>query len=213
MVLLAVSWFAWRQAGIRCWPIEGLPPGAPPIEHSVEQQVRLLAMKPYLQGALDGLCAIYSIVNATRIVAGIGNEEARELFNRIILYLEKTRDLSNVLINGIGLQTIGGILREVVGDRIQHRSMPFKQHPETPLDEFWLEMIRFLEGGSRRAVLIGIGGPHWDHWSIVHAISEKQIHFFDSHKLKRLNRNRCTTTRSTSTRPHVLCPTHTYFLH
>jgi hypothetical protein len=27
-----------------------------------------------------------------------------------------------------------------------------------------------------------------------------------------LNRNRCTTTRSTSLRPHLLCPTHTYFL-
>jgi hypothetical protein len=73
-------------------------------------------------------------------------------------------------------------------------------------------MMRFLNGKPRRAVLICISGPMWNHWSIVHSITEKQIYFFDSHKLKRLNRSRCTATRSTVSRPHVLCPTHTYFL-
>ena len=169
-------------------------------------------MRPYLQGALDGLCAIYSIVNATRIISGIDEEEARALFRRIMAYLEKTRQLSKVLTDGIGLTTIGGILRDVVGDRIRQRSMPFKHRPDTPLDEFWSEMLDFLNGESKRAILIGLGGRRWDHWSIVDSLSERQIHFFDSYKLRRLNRNRCTTTRSNSSRPHVLCPTHTYFL-
>ena len=169
-------------------------------------------MKPYEQGALDGLCAVYSIVNATRIISGLGEEESKELFKEIILYLEETMDLSHILISGIGLKTIGGILGDVVGDRIRHRSMPFKQYPDTPLDTFWAEMMGFLNGGGPRAILIGLGGPAWDHWSIVESITEKQIRFFDSYKLKRLNRSRCATIRSTSSRPHLLCPTHTYFL-
>jgi hypothetical protein len=169
-------------------------------------------MKPYIQGALDGLCAIYSIVNAARIINRIPDEEARDLFQEILVYLEENHHLRRILTEGIGLNTIGGVLRDVVGDRIGNRNMPFKHHPETSLDEFWSAMMQFLEDGERRAILIGIGGPYWDHWSIVHAITDRQIHFFDSHKLKRLNRNRCTTTRSTSSRPHVLCPTHTYFL-
>jgi hypothetical protein len=169
-------------------------------------------MKPYLQGALDGLCAIYSIVNATRIISDIEDDESRELFQKILVYLEKTKDLSRVLSEGIGLTTIGGILRDVVGDRISQRRMPFKHRPDTSLDEFWSEMMVFLDGGCKRAILIGLGGPMWDHWSIVHSITDKQIYFFDSNKLKRLNRSRCTTTRSISSRPHVLCPTHTYFL-
>ncbi len=97
-------------------------------------------MKPYEQGALDGLCAVYSIVNATRIVAGIGEEEAKELFKEIIRYLETKKDLGKILIEGIDLLTIGGILGEVVGDRIKNRSMPFKLSPETPLDQFWNEI-------------------------------------------------------------------------
>ena len=55
-------------------------------------------MKPYEQGALDGLCAVYSIVNATRIVSGIGEEEAKELFKEIIRYLETKKDLGKILI-------------------------------------------------------------------------------------------------------------------
>lgn len=169
-------------------------------------------MKPYEQGALDGLCAVYSIVNATRIVSGIDEEESRELFKEIILYLEDTNDLAKILIEGIGLKTIGGIFVDVVGDRITSRMMPFKQYPETPLDEFWNEMMNFINGAERRAILIGVGGPMWDHWSIVESITEKQIRFFDSYKLKRLNRSRCATMRSTASRPHLLSPTHTYFL-
>ncbi len=169
-------------------------------------------MRPYFQGALDGLCAIYSIVNATRIVTGINEEASRELFSRIIVYLEKTSELSTVLTEGIGLKKIGGILRDVVGDQIRHRRMPFKHHPEVALDEFWQAMARFLDGGANRAILIGLGGPAWDHWTIVHSVTAKQIRFFDSHKLRRLDRHRCTTTTATSLRPHILCPTHTYFL-
>jgi hypothetical protein len=169
-------------------------------------------MKPYEQGGLDGLCAIYCIVNAARIISPIQDAEAKALFRRILEHLERSMDLSRVLSEGIGLTTIGGILRDVVGDLIPYRSMPYKNLPHTPLDEFWSAMTRFLDNGGERTILIGLGGPMWDHWSIVHEITARQIRFFDSHKLRRFNRTRCTTTRSTSQRPHMLCPTHTYFL-
>ena len=169
-------------------------------------------MRPYLQGALDGLCAIYSIVNAARIIADISEEESKNLFKRILVYLETGKDLSRLLGEGIGLNTVGSILRDVANGRIPERNMPFKHRPDTSLDEFWTEMMSFLDGGSKRAVLIGVGGRMWDHWSIVHAISDRQVYFFDSHKLKSLKRSRCTTVRPTTARPHLLCPTHTYFL-
>jgi hypothetical protein len=169
-------------------------------------------MRPYLQGALDGLCAIYSIVNAARIISDIGEEESKDLFKQILDYLENSADLGRVLTEGIGLNTVGGILRDVADGRIHDRNMPFKHRPDTSLDEFWSEMMLFLDSGSKRAILVGVGGRLWDHWSIVHAISDRQVYFFDSHKLKSLKRIRCTTVRPTAARPHLLCPTHTYFL-
>ncbi len=169
-------------------------------------------LRPYLQGALDGLCAIYSIVNAARIISDIREEESKELFKQSLVYLEESGELGRVLTEGIGLNTVGSILRDVANGRIHERNMPFKHRPDTSLDEFWSEMMSFLDGGSQRAILVGVGGRMWDHWSIVHAISDRQVYFFDSHKLKSLKRSRCTTLRPTASRPHLLCPTHTYFL-
>ena len=169
-------------------------------------------LKPYAQGNLDGLCAVYGIVNATRIVSGINTRESHSLFKQIIRYLDRSKPLGSILLDGIGLTTIGGILNNVVGDRIPRRAMPFKQRPNTGLEEFWTALQTFLTGSDRRAVLMGIGGPVWDHWTIVDAISDRQIRFFDSHRLRRLNRSRCETTESTRRSPHLLCPTHTYFL-
>jgi hypothetical protein len=169
-------------------------------------------LRPYLQGALDGLCAIYSIVNAARIISDIREEESKELFKQSLVYLEESGELGRVLTEGIGLNTVGSLLRDVANGRIHERNMPFKHRPDTSLDEFWSEMMAFLDGGGHRAILIGVGGRMWDHWSIVHAISDRQVYFFDSHKLKSLKRSRCTTLRPTASRPHLLCPTHTYFL-
>ena len=183
-----------------------------PLRHRGSLYLNGKEMRPYLQGALDGLCAIYSIVNAARIISDIGEEESKSLFKQILDYLENRADLGRVLTEGIGLNTVGSILRNVANGRIRDRNMPFKHRPDTSLDEFWSEMMSFLDGGSKRAILIGVGGRMWDHWSIVHAISDRQVYFFDSHKLKSLKRSRCTTVRHTAVRPHLLCPTHTYFL-
>jgi hypothetical protein len=168
-------------------------------------------MKPYEQGALDGLCAVYGIVNAARVTAGIDDQQSKELFKKIVLYLERKNGLQEMLVSGIGLKTIGGILNYVVRDLIPIRNMPYKHHPETPLDEFWDAMVCFMGTGEKRAIFIGLGGVY-DHWSIVDQITDKQIRLFDSFKLKKLNRSKCSTTRRTAARPHLLFPTHTYFL-
>ncbi len=116
-------------------------PEAPGRARSTKHRGSLYAngkpMRPYLQGALDGLCAIYSIVNAARIISDIGEEDAKGLFSQILAYLEEREDLSRVLTAGIGLNTVGSILRDVANGRIPERNMPFKHRPETSLDEFW----------------------------------------------------------------------------
>lgn len=135
-------------------------------------------------------------LNAARIIADIGGEESDDLFKNILIYLEDHDDLSRVLTEGIGLKTVGSILRDVANGRMHDRGMPFKHRPDTSLDEFWSEMISFLDGGSRRAILTGLGGRLWDHGSIVHAISDRRIYLFDSYKRKSLKRSRCTTIRA-----------------
>jgi hypothetical protein len=59
--------------------------------------------KPYLQGALDSLCAVYGVVNAAKIINDLTEEDSRDLFNKILLYLEEKDILGNALINGINI--------------------------------------------------------------------------------------------------------------
>lgn len=166
---------------------------------------------PYEQGALDGLCGVYSIVNAVRIVRRLDDEACKELFRQIIVYLSQRRMLGRILVEGLNLHVIGGIFRNVNDLGAVQRIMPFKRAPETPLDRFWSVMLEFLGNAGGRAVLLGLGGVY-DHWTVVENITDRQIRLFDSYGLKTLNRHRCTTLRPTARRPHKLYPTHTYFL-
>jgi hypothetical protein len=166
---------------------------------------------PYEQGALDGLCGVYSIVNAARIVQRLDDEAGKDLFRQIIIYLSQRRMLGRILVEGLNLHVIGGIFRNVNELGSLQRNMPFKRDPETPLDRFWTDMLAFLGDCAGRAVLLGLGGVY-DHWTVVESITDRRIRLFDSYGLKTLNRHRCTTLRPTSRRPHKLCPTHTYFL-
>ena len=167
--------------------------------------------KPFRQGALDRLCAVYSIVNSAKIISNISEKEAIDLFNKILLYLEEKNELSKALITGINIGLVGSILRDIAADKIPDRIMPFKNKSDITFDLFWYEILNFLEN-KNRAVLTAIDGNVWDHWSVVSNISDTKIFLFDSLRLKSFLRSRCTIGKPTKSRPHLLCPQRTYFL-
>jgi hypothetical protein len=168
-------------------------------------------MEPYEQGALDGLCGIYSIINATRKVVKINSAQSQELFNNIMEFLDEKWGLKRVMIDGISLHDISQVLNTIIKPQYPIESYaPFWHFTDTSLDVFWNEMMIFTKANN--AILIGIGGMVYDHWTVVESISNDQIKLFDSYKLKRFDRRRCTTQEATSKRKHQLYPTKTYFL-
>jgi hypothetical protein len=168
-------------------------------------------MEPYEQGALDGLCGIYSIINATRKVNKINEDKSSSLFNEIVNYYDNKWGFNKVILEGISLHDISQVLNDIIKSKCQiEAKAPFWHHPNTSLDIFWDEMIKFMMKNNT-AILLGIGGVY-DHWTVVESISEKQIKLFDSCRIKLFNRNRCTTQKPTSKRMHQIIPTHTYFL-
>lgn len=167
--------------------------------------------KPYLQGALDSLCAVYGIVNSAKIINNLNEDQCRELFNKILIYLKDRDFLCNALIDGVNLLMVGSILKDVASDVIPYRHMPFKITSPLSLESFWSEMSNFLNE-KNRTILLAVNGYHWDHWSVITHMSDTHLYFFDSHKLKKILRHRCTIGKVTKRRPHLLCTTHTYFL-
>ena len=70
-------------------------------------------MSPYEQGGLDGLCGVYSIINAARIVNGFNDEVCQEIFFEIIQYLDSKTSLSKLVIHGLDINLIGQVMNNV----------------------------------------------------------------------------------------------------
>ena len=168
-------------------------------------------MLPFEQGGLDSLCGLYSIVNAERVINNTNNDDSLALFNEVIAFLSKKRQLSGILVDGMYLKNVKCVLENVVGDRIPYQRLPFAGRPNPELDSFWKEIQRFLSENPRRAVILSLSGAN-DHFTVIRSISDKQMQLFDSDAWYRINRSNCTTTNQTKRRRHVLYPAQTYFL-
>ena len=156
-----------------------------------------------------GCVGCTALINASNIINDLNAAECDALFKDIVTYLDRERNLSKILVEGLNVNILGELLNNIEGLNLQKR-MPFKGKPETGLTEFWKKMQSFLKEENRVALLV-MGGVN-DHWSVVNEISEKRLSFCDSDEISFFNRSSCTTKEPNSSRIHQIMPTHTYFL-
>lgn len=162
-------------------------------------------MKPYIQGDLGGLCGVYSVINATRIVAGLDRDESEKLFSSIMDYIGDAR----LVADGIGIRMIGRLLRDVVGGQIPYRSMPFRTDHTATLNEVWHSLNYFLQDHHRAAIIwLGWSGSEGreGHWTTVCGAKPRQLFLVDSAHYHVLNKGTCTVGSSSKKHPHVLYP-------
>jgi hypothetical protein len=166
-------------------------------------------MHVFRQGDLDGLCGVYSIVNAARVVARLGPEESAQLFERLVRQVGTAARVAK----GVGRGLMDRLLREAAGDVLTCRT-PFRRARQVPLQLFWSEVGSFLAQppGRAGAVILCLDTPGWSHWTTVVALTERQARLVDSDGRRALDRRRCTTGRMTAARPYAIRPTYTYFL-
>lgn len=167
-------------------------------------------MRPYTQGDLGGLCGVYSVINATRIVAGLDRDESEKLFSSIMDYIGDAR----LVADGIGIRMIGRLLRDVVGERIKYRSMPFRNKRAATLSEVWRSLDDFLQEDHRAAIIwLGWSGTEGQkgHWTAVCNATPKQLFLVDSVAYHLLTKGKCTVGSRSRKRPHVLYPPCIYF--
>ena len=172
-----------------------------------------MALVPYEQGELDGLCGIYASVNAMKLIdKTMRGPKSVVLFNKLLRCLEKSGRLSNVATNGMYLSDLNILLKEVVNNRygiVVQR--PFYWTRKRPLDHLLSEVGTFLEEDSGRAVIASVSGGMY-HWSVIARVTRKEIHFFDSHSIKKLRRDKFTTGRLTYNKPYYFDKKDVFFL-
>jgi hypothetical protein len=146
---------------------------------------------PHQKGAMDGLCGVYSIINAMKIVRADFLNESKVLFESIIDHLTEKRNLNEIIKNGMTI----GILYNIINDLIPRgipRSRPFLNRDAT-LSEVWGEIQTHLEEPATGigAVILALQGKH-DHWTVVRKVVNDTLILEDSNGLFKLSRDKIT---------------------
>lgn len=169
-------------------------------------------MKPYQQGSLDGLCGLYSIINALRLVTGHrGRKHSMHLLDQLVSALN-AKYASTAFINGTTTPDLSYLLNHVISSGIPiKKTKPFHKNDKLSLPDFWREVQRFLSAKSR-AVITTFETPSLSHWTVVQSAFNKKFVLFDSDGMICLYRSRCTTYEMRKKRPYLLYPTCTFFI-
>ncbi len=171
-------------------------------------------MRPFRQGDMDGLCGVYSVLNAINTLEYKNNrEDYQTTFIAVLKQLYQEKQSLQFLIDGLTTQDISRILRDIILSRfdITYRK-PFHSKADVSLSELWDTLFLYLKDDSQRAAIISIEGHYFSHWTTVSSLSQKRLTFFDSGALNWVNRSRCTTTELTAHHTFILYPTTLFLL-
>ncbi len=171
-------------------------------------------MSPYQQGELDGLCGVYSIINAMRLIFREMSEvESMFLFKSILQYVESRKRLSSTVVRGLTSTDINLILKKVVRPLYPIIwSRPFILG-RSYMGVFWKELKDFVDEDEGRTAILILDYNNWNHFTVIHRISQRQLRFFDSSfSLWSINRSRCTVSDPTRKRPCRIDMVETFFI-
>ncbi len=157
-------------------------------------------LPPFRQGQLDGLCGIYAIINAARLVLGqtaatLNINDWYSLFGTLMYSADDHYGAANAAASGIGTKAFRKVLKSAVRHFHEEHGMrlyagtllPRRQRP-TFLE--FLDALRDTLAEPNRTVIVEIKGA-LSHWTVVRAISETSFQLFDSSGYDRLSIANC----------------------
>lgn len=154
-------------------------------------------LQPFIQGKLDGLCGLYSLLNSARCAdSELRFSTCKAMFRDSLSWLCEYGYLPTALYEGIPATALLSLHKRVIRRRRPGLKLerPFlRRKPETD-EEFWTTMSSLLEK-PRRSLIVGIRAKSWSHWTVINRITAGQIHFFDSDDLVWIRRRSCTCLR------------------
>ena len=153
-------------------------------------------MKPLQQGNLDGLCGLYSLLNAARLaVPTLPRRTCTCLFREGAHWLYDRGAFPEVLYAGMTIGKLMGLHKAVFQPRIPGLRLkrPFIRSPPANTAEFWERLKTYAEQPGQ-GVIIGIGRPQLTHWSVVSGVTTAKVMLFDSNGSTYLVRDKCAYT-------------------
>lgn len=154
-------------------------------------------IEPATQGDYDGLCGLYSILNAVCLVAAPQNElshdEVRLLFQSGVAYLARQGSLTKAVHTGIAQQACLKLARHVA--RAAQKKLCLHIMLEQPFPNAQLpvdEAMRMIEGliTSGKAPVVFMRGKY-RHYSVISGFTKLSLRLFDSFDNHWVRRKSC----------------------
>ncbi len=172
--------------------------------------------KPYRQGDLDGLCGVYSAVNAIKALCPeIDTDDAGWLFDHLIQQLPKAgANVTSAVANGI----VSGELAHLIDKAVRYMAnehdidlsvsrLPKALRRTAGIDGLWGALADAVSPTC--VAVIGLSGRYW-HWTVAVEVTPGQLRLFDSDRLGVLRRKRCTVAKAV-TRTSI-APSHVFLV-
>lgn len=179
---------------------------------------------PIRQGSIDGLCGVYSVMNATEAVIGKFHydrklrrkaSQRKVLFKKLIGYLAKQDMLEEAMIWGFeNIDAKGGFIDIAIKSvkKYQRRKLRKKiafDTDDVTLDAYWEKLTEHLKQ-PESAVIICLSG-RIKHWTCVRRITPNALILSDSSGIRQIARDR-STIETESRDMYTLWPRLTYLL-
>ena len=176
----------------------------------------MLHCEPLRQGDLDGLCGLYAVVNAARVLCPeIDQEASRALFAWLVHALRASGVKPTFAVTtGIARVTLARLVKMAIGFAADEfhinlvaRRWPANKRRLLRLGAFWRVLAH--EVSPDCVAILGLEG-RLAHWTVAVAVTTRRIRLCDSGRLGMLFRCQCTLGRARTR--YVLSPQNVIFL-
>jgi hypothetical protein len=156
-------------------------------------------LTPYRQGCLDGLCGVYALINALRLLCPRLDEDAceRTFCALIQAHAQHAASPLTVIHGGLSrrelLRLIGVWQRFAAREFGITVTVSRVRVREPSLRGLWRGLCRALDGKS--VAIIGLDGVE-RHWTVAHAATARTLQVTDSSGLRAIVRAQCTVGRT-----------------
>lgn len=173
-------------------------------------------LRPHRQGDLDGLCGVYSIVNACRsLCSEIDSDTSACLFGHLVQSLDLPDSAPLGLVtSGIGRRQLSKLIKAAI-DYVEDayeitlamERLPKPLRHSSSLGDLWRALAEVVTPG--KVAVLGLEGRD-HHWTVAVAVTPSQIRLADSGRLSLLRLSQCTIGKDTT--KYSLPPSHVFLL-
>ncbi|HMN73102.1 MAG TPA: hypothetical protein PKA55_14655 [Rhodoblastus sp.] len=145
--------------------------------------------RPVEQGDIDGLCAIYSTLNACKLMFHQSEKQDEKLLETLCKGVAD--QFPRIVWEGAGVPTLYRLFR-IADDWAQRKhkarllwGAPLMRAKFDSADAFLDRLRAGLEAFDDGAAvwIVGLGNP-WHHWTVVERVTGRRVYFFDSWGMK-----------------------------